>query len=57
MLQVAQGSVGKPLPPNLNDNQSATDGVVEVITVMDDDDWIDVETYKEDFSHQVLYQA
>ena len=57
MLQVAQGSVGKPLPPNLNDNQSANDGVVEVITLMDDDDWIDVETYNEDFSHQVLYQA
>ena len=57
MLQVAQGSVGKPLPRNLNDNQSATDEVAEVITLMDDDDIIDVETYKKDFSHQVLCQA
>ena len=57
MLQVAQGSVGKPLPPNLNDNQRETDGVVEVIHLMDDGDTIDADTYMRDFSHQVLYQA
>jgi len=57
MLQVAQGSVGKPLPPNLNNNQSATGGVVEVIHLMDDGDTIDADAYMRDFSHQVLYQA
>ena len=57
MLQVAQGSVGKPLPPNLNDNQIETDGVVEAIHLMDDGDTIDADTYNKHFSHQVLYQA
>ena len=59
MLQVAQDSVGKPLPPNLDDNQGGheTDGVVEVIHLMDDGDTIDADTYIKHFSHQVLYQA